>query len=225
MPAGYALGIHCRSETAGIQLIATRSFSCRRSGVSVGSEHDAAGNSCNLTSDLVGGDLPPPYAEWRAGWIANHHPDWTHRLYDEAAIRHVLADRAPQWLPTFDTFPRMIQRVDFFRYLIIYVDGGLYADVDMISYLPCDPLLKKASCALSIENHLGKHLQTKLGYQQPWQLANFVLAAVPGHPFFAPLLKEIARSAAMAAPNDDCVEDISGPRMLTRQLCIMKSEE
>jgi mannosyltransferase OCH1-like enzyme len=170
------------------------------------------------------GDLPPSLAEWRAGWISNH-PRWIHRLYDEAAMRRVLSDRAPQWLPTFDTLPRMIQRIDFFRYLIVYLDGGLYADVDMLSYLPCDPLLKNASCVLSIENHVGKHLQKKLSYKGPWQLANFVFAAVPGHPFLAALLEQIGRSAALPTPNDDSVEDISGPRMLTRMAYALKSED
>jgi mannosyltransferase OCH1-like enzyme len=169
-------------------------------------------------------ELPSPYAEWRAGWIANH-PDWTHRLYDDADMRRVVADRTPQWLSTFDTLPRMIQRADFFRYLAVYLDGGMYADIDMISYLPCDPLLKGASCVLSVENHLGKHLQTKFGYKQPWQLANFVFAAVPAHPFFAALLDGIARSAAMPVSNDDCVEEISGPRMLTRLLYAIKPED
>jgi inositol phosphorylceramide mannosyltransferase catalytic subunit len=168
-------------------------------------------------------ELPSPFAEWRAGWIANH-PDWSHRFYSDAAIRRVISDRAPQWLQTFETLPRMIQRVDFFRYLILYLDGGLYADIDMICYLPCDPLLKGASCVLSIENYLGKYFQTKFGYQQPWQLANFVLAARPNHPFLAALLEKIARLAATPIPNDDCVEDITGPRMLTRLACSMKRE-
>jgi inositol phosphorylceramide mannosyltransferase catalytic subunit len=169
-------------------------------------------------------DLPMPYAKWRAGWIANH-PGWIHRFYDDAAIRSFMIGRAPQWVRTFDKLPRMIQRVDFFRYLVVYLDGGLYADVDMLSYLPCDPLLKNASCVLSIEHHVGKHLQKKLGYKGPWQLANFVFAAAPGHPFLAALLEQIARSEALPTLNDDSVEDISGPRMLTRMAYALKPEE
>jgi inositol phosphorylceramide mannosyltransferase catalytic subunit len=169
-------------------------------------------------------DLPMPYAGWRASWIRNH-PAWDHRFYDDAAIRSFMIDRAPQWLPTFDKLPRMIQRVDFFRYLVVYLDGGLYADVDMPSYLPCDPLLEGAGCVLSIEHHVGRHLQGKLNYRGPWQLANFVFAAVPGHPFLAALLEQIARSAAQPAPDDDSVEDITGPRMLTRLVYGLSREE
>lgn len=169
-------------------------------------------------------DLPPRFAEWRAGWIANH-PTWCHRLYDDEAMRRIAADRAPQWLATFDNLPRMIQRLDFFRYLIVYLDGGLYADVDMISYLPCDALLRDASCVLSIEHRLYRQLQTELGYRRPWQIANFVFAAVPGHPFLAALLEAVARQAGMPALSDDAVEEITGPRLLTRLAYALPAEQ
>ena len=100
------------------------------------------------------------YAEWRAGWIANH-PGWNHRFYDDSAIRSFVTDRAPTWLSTFDALPSMIQRVDFFRYLAVYLDGGMYADVDMISYRSCEPLLAGAACVLGIENHDGPSLPTQ----------------------------------------------------------------
>ena len=48
---------------------------------------------------------------------------------------------------------------------------------------------------------------------------------MPGHPFLAALLEQIARSAALPTPNDDSVEDISGPRMLTRMAYALKPEE
>ncbi|MGE3415864.1 MAG: glycosyltransferase family 32 protein [Bradyrhizobium sp.] len=160
-------------------------------------------------------ELPPPYSEWRAGWIANH-AGWAHRLYDDEAIRRITADRAPQWLPTFEALPRAIQRVDFFRYLIVYLDGGMYADLDMISYQPCDPLLAGASCVLGIENHISRKRQQELNYERPWQLANFIFAAAPEHPFLASLLEAIARQATTKVNSDHEVQEITGPRLLTR---------
>lgn len=168
-------------------------------------------------------DLPTPFATWRAGWIARH-PNWEHRIYDDAAIYRTIAARAPQWLPTYDALPRMIQRLDFFRYLIVYLEGGMYADMDMISYLPCDPLLDGASCVLGIEIHLRKHLQTELGYRQPWQIANFIFAATPGHPLLGALLEEIGRNATKPVQDDEMVQEITGPRMLTRLACAIAPE-
>ena len=159
--------------------------------------------------------LPSPLAEWRAGWVSNH-PTWSHRLYDDAGMRRITADRAPQWLATFDALPRMIQRADFFRYLVIYLDGGMYADIDMVCYQPNDELLADASCVLGTENHISRHLQKELNYERPWQLANFVFAAVPEHPLFAAILEAIARDATTKIESDHQVQEITGPRLLTR---------
>jgi inositol phosphorylceramide mannosyltransferase catalytic subunit len=160
-------------------------------------------------------DLPWPFAAWRASW-RKQHPDWDHRLYDDWSIRRTIADRAPQWLSTYEVLPRPIQRVDFFRYLIVYLDGGMYADIDTVSYLPCDPLLHEENCVLGIELCLHKHLQQELGYDRPWQLANFIFAAVPHNPLFGALLEAIARRATSPVQNDEVVQDLTGPRMLTR---------
>jgi inositol phosphorylceramide mannosyltransferase catalytic subunit len=160
-------------------------------------------------------ELPRPFAIWRAGWIAQH-PHWEHRIYDDAEIRNTITDRSPQWLSTFEALPKAIQRADFFRYLVVFLDGGLYADIDMISYRPCDKLLEGSTCVLGIEIRLDKRSQEALGYSQPWQLANFIFAAAPGHPFLGALLEEIARMATTPIHNDDSVQETTGPRMLTR---------
>jgi inositol phosphorylceramide mannosyltransferase catalytic subunit len=160
-------------------------------------------------------NLPAPLAGWRRDWIAKH-PDWEHRFYDDDAVRRIIADRAPRWLPTYDILPRMIQRIDLFRYLIVYLDGGMYADIDTVAYLACDPLLEGAECVLGIELHLRKGLQAELGYLRSWQLANFIFAAAPQHPFLGALLEEIARSATKPVRDDQTVQQLTGPIMLTR---------
>jgi mannosyltransferase OCH1-like enzyme len=159
--------------------------------------------------------LPVQFAKWRASWIA-HHPSWDHRFYDDEAVRRIIFERAPQWRKTYDDLPRMIQRIDFFRYLIIYLDGGMYADIDTIPYMPCDNLLDDASCVFAVELHLSRKRQTELSYSNPWQIANFIFAASPGHPFLADVLERIRCSATMLAPDDDAVQDTTGPCMLTR---------
>jgi inositol phosphorylceramide mannosyltransferase catalytic subunit len=165
-------------------------------------------------------ELPGPFAVWRAGWIAQH-PNWEHRIYTDAQIRRTIVDRSPQWLSTFEALPRAIQRADFFRYLIVFLEGGLYADLDMISYRPCDILLDGSSCVLGIEIHLNKRSQAAFGYSQPRQLANFIFAAAPEHPLLGSLLEEIARTASMPLRNDDSVQETTGPRMLTRTVYSM----
>ncbi|MGH6982000.1 MAG: glycosyltransferase family 32 protein [Stellaceae bacterium] len=162
-------------------------------------------------------DLPPRFARWRQSWL-DLHPHWEQRFYDDAAIYRVVADRAPDLLPVFEALERPIARVDLFRYVIVHLDGGLYADMDMEPYRASDPLLDGSGCVLSIEARIGRRYQTLLGYSQPWQIANCIFAAAPGHPFLAALIERIAQTATAPVRRDADVEDMTGPRMLTRLL-------
>jgi inositol phosphorylceramide mannosyltransferase catalytic subunit len=160
-------------------------------------------------------ELPQPFKAWRAGWMA-HHPDWEHRLYDDDLIYRTIADRAPQWLSIYRALPRAIQRADFFRYVIVFLDGGLYADIDTVSYRASDELLGKSSCVLGTEMRVSRESQALFGYSQPLQFANFIFAAAPRHPFLEAVIEEIARVAARPIINDDSIQETTGPRMFTR---------
>src|SRR5262245_62764866 len=94
-------------------------------------------------------ELPPQFTAWHTRW-KELHPAWEHRFYDDETITRIVRERAPQWLQTYETLPRNIQRLDFFRYLIVYMDGGLYADIDMVPYQACDPLLTGAGCVFVV---------------------------------------------------------------------------
>lgn len=159
--------------------------------------------------------LPAEFAHWRGDWL-RLHPHWEHRFYDDADIMRVVADRAPHLRGVFFALPRSIQRVDLFRYLIVYLDGGLYADIDMIPYRAQDALLTGSSCVIGIEAHIGRRYQRLLGYRRPWQFANCIFAAAPRHPFLGLLIERIAQGVATPVESDDAVEDATGPRLLTR---------
>lgn len=160
-------------------------------------------------------NLPPPFARWRATW-RNLHPRWEHRFYTDADIRKIVVDRVPQFLRAFDALTVPVQRVDFFRYLIVHLDGGLYADLDMIAYQPSDDLLNGHACVLCVEHELTARRQASLGFRLPYQLANCIFAAAPGHPFLGELLEAIARHATAIVRDDGDVLQTTGPYILTR---------
>lgn len=160
-------------------------------------------------------DIPQQFVQWQTQW-RKLHPHWEYRFYDDSDIRRIILDRAPSWLKVHDRLPRQIQRVDMFRYLIVYLDGGLYADLDTEPYRPSDELLKGASCVFGIEHHLGLLLNSQFRYPHPWQIANFIFAAAPGHQFFGELLDRIGEYASRPVRQEDDVEETTGPRMLTR---------
>ncbi|WP_158266674.1 glycosyltransferase family 32 protein [Alsobacter soli] len=159
-------------------------------------------------------ELPPAAARLRRGWIENN-PDFVVSLYDDEASRDVVAEVAPDGLATYDAMPFPVMRADAFRYAVMVRDGGVYADIDMECLRPVERLLSGRSCVLAIEAWLTKARARELGYAAPFQVANCVFAAAPGHSFFREALaRALALSAAVRSRAE--VEDATGPRMLTR---------
>jgi mannosyltransferase OCH1-like enzyme len=163
-------------------------------------------------------ELPAAAARLVAGW-RRLNPDFEHRFYDDAGCREVVASTFPEHLGAYDALPRPVMRADVFRYAVVYRDGGLYADIDMECLKPIAPVLTSGDCILSVEARLGATRQAELGYATDTQIANCIFAAVPGHPF---LRRAVNRCFELFAAHDPAqpvsVEDITGPRMLTRLL-------
>lgn len=159
--------------------------------------------------------LRPDYVRYRQTWL-DAHPGWEYRFYDDADCRAFVANQWPEWLEIYDGYPRHIQRIDLFRYLVVYRSGGLYVDMDMECFKPVDDLLRDASCVLSIEFHCFPRNQAILGYREPFQVANCIFASVAGHPFLHHLLTLVRESASRPVSCDQNVEEITGPCIVTQ---------
>jgi inositol phosphorylceramide mannosyltransferase catalytic subunit len=160
--------------------------------------------------------LPSDAARLVQDW-RGRHPDWDIRFFDDADCREVVRSVAPERLDLYDRLPFGVMRADVFRYAVVLRDGGVYADIDMECLRPIDDLLEVDACLLAVEARLGRTRTRELGYAAPFQIANCIFAAEPGHPFVrAALDRAFARVAAVPVPSRDEVEDLTGPRMLTR---------
>jgi hypothetical protein len=160
--------------------------------------------------------LPEAAERLRYSWTRNN-PDLVYRLFDDDACAEVIAEIVPQFLDDYLNFPHPVMRADFFRYAVIYRDGGIYADIDMECVRPMQPLLSIAPAIFSIEAHLSSIRQAELGYAKPVQIANCIFAARSGHPFLQEAMErsiELVRKRPRIARCD--IEDLTGPRMLTR---------
>jgi mannosyltransferase OCH1-like enzyme len=159
--------------------------------------------------------LPAEFAAFRQSW-QRRHPDWDCRLYDDTDCRRLVAENYPALLPLYEAYPTNVQRADLFRYLAVHLHGGVYADVDMECLKPLGPLLDRQTCVLGIEAVFGDYLRRRLGYHEPYQVANCIFAAEPGHPFFSLLIDRLPIVDINAPVSHSMVEDTTGPRFLTR---------
>jgi mannosyltransferase OCH1-like enzyme len=66
-------------------------------------------------------------AEWK-----RLHPEATYMFWSDVDNRRFVAEHFPDFLDRYDSFPHNIQRADAIRYMILYVHGGVYSDLDII---------------------------------------------------------------------------------------------
>lgn len=84
----------------------------------------------------------------------------------------------PEYYDKFNELPRMIMKIDMFRYFLMYKIGGLYTDMDYMMLRPFDLLNKKIVIPCNREDEQGN----------PTCLGNCIFASEPNHPFWKNLI-------------------------------------
>ena len=156
-------------------------------------------------------DLPPDWASYAESW-KTYHPAWEYRFWTDADNRALIAGSYPELLAVYDAYPYAILRADLARYCMLHRFGGVYVDMDIECLQPIESLTKGRDCFAVLEPdaqaaHLGMSAL----------VSNAFLGASPGHPFFAAVLKAIARETRQAVSHRD-VLDLTGPLCITRVL-------
>jgi hypothetical protein len=157
-------------------------------------------------------DLPARFVELCESW-RRFHPDWEIRLYDDADCRAFVTREFPDLLALYDGLAKPIQRADFFRYLVVFRCGGLYADVDMECRRNHDALLAGCGLVLGVEETWSPIEVRRGRFPHRIRIANCIFAARPEHGFLQLAIDEIRRGAAVVSPEE--VIDFTGPGLLT----------
>ena len=85
--------------------------------------------------------LPEKLKPYRDAWMTLHpEPEWRFPLLLDADLRKLVEDHFPHHLPKYDSFTHTIERVDFARYIMMYL-GGVYADIDTYPVQSIEPFL------------------------------------------------------------------------------------
>lgn len=128
-------------------------------------------------------EIPDRYRAFAAGW-QNAHPDWEYRLWDRSACRDLLAGRYPDFIPVWEKYPLLIQRIDSIRYFILNTHGGIYLDMDMECLKPLDPLFEDCDLILSrtIEYNIA------------------AMAGIPGHPLWHHVMHRLVETSGQPRP-------------------------
>ncbi|XWV24973.1 glycosyl transferase [Tupanvirus deep ocean] len=104
-----------------------------------------------------------------------------HILWDEDNILKLLNDNfGKKYVDTYNSFTVFAQKADFARYAILYVNGGIYLDMDMVCRKNLEPFLNyQVFCTTD-----ALHIFVK-------RYLNGIIGAVPKHPIFLYVFKNI----------------------------------
>ena len=152
----------------------------------------------------LGGAIPPIWAGLAKSWPLRH-PGWEYRLWTDADSRAFVEHNYPEFLAVYESYPYPVQRSDALRYLLLHRFGGVYVDMDIECLRPIDGLLGGCGALLvrEPEAHAGER-------GIPPYLSNAFIAAEPGHPLLAAVLRTLAAESAVAVTHRDVLE-MTGP--------------
>lgn len=94
----------------------------------------------------------PSLFEYCVSTMLRMHMRWHYVFWGDKDISALFASRAPQIGRNFNNYGLTgLQTSDVARYLIVYVYGGFYVDLDMEAIKPLDPLLDSSQLILGQE--------------------------------------------------------------------------
>lgn len=138
------------------------------------------------------------YKEGQAQW-AFKNPGFVHELFNDdtsyTVIRH-LYSYVPEVLEAYESLPELILKMDFFRYLILFARGGVYADVDTYPLQPVPNWIPEnvSPTELGLIISVGTDSSSpnwKQENHRRLEFGQFVIQSKPGHPILREIIAQI----------------------------------
>lgn len=155
-------------------------------------------------------DIPANFQYWSQTWKAMN-PDYEYILWDDADNRAFIAEHFAWFLPTFDAYPKNINRADAVRYFFLYYYGGIYADMDFECLKPMDSLIAANPSASVILGKMSSN--TKRVFHTTNSIPNALMISAPRDPFWIFVIQQLIQSSS-----DIVVESATGPAMLYKAI-------
>jgi len=135
--------------------------------------------------------ISPEFAE-NIAYIRKLNPDWSYQLYDDSEMSVYILENYGQKI--LDYYNRInpkygAARADFFRYLLMYKEGGAYFDIKSATKYPLSRIiLPDDEYIISYWDFPMKKDETgnTMGEYQQWHII-----CRPGHPFLYTVIKEV----------------------------------
>lgn len=141
------------------------------------------------------------YKEGQAQW-AYKNPGFVHELFNDdtsfATVKH-LYQHIPQVIEAYKLMPEVILKMDFFKYLILFAKGGVYADVDthplqpVPNWIPENVSPKELGLIIAVSSD-SSLADWRLDTVRRLEFGNFVIQSKPGHPVLREIIAAITEN-------------------------------
>ncbi len=171
--------------------------------------------------------LAPPIIHqiWMQGWekrpqkfnanierLRDMNPEFQIMTWDEEEIAKECESLSPAFLEKYRSFPHMISRVDYGRYILLYKYGGISLDLDM---KPLHPLRETPG----LDAHDFIVSGSAFPYDKLGMVNNAVLIVTPKHPLLLEFIQKITDKHVNESDylnNFLYVQNTTGPVILTQ---------
>jgi hypothetical protein len=142
-------------------------------------------------------EIPEHLFDYRKAWV-KMHPGYQFVLWDQQRIESVINKLPEQIQKLYYSYELMIQRIDFAKYVILYLFGGIYIDMDVKCLASLEKIFiankdKKVILSLCPYNFFHVMLLQLVGLRPNEKLINNgVIACVAWHPFLLAVINQAA---------------------------------
>lgn len=125
-------------------------------------------------------------SKYRDTWL-NKNPDWHYHCWNLIDCLNLVKIHFPEHLEMYNAYEYPIQKCDCIRYCILYMYGGLYADMDYCCNKPWNEVLKNYPSDLYITETPNK-------MHNEVHISNSLMYSKPEHPFWKHMLIEMEQN-------------------------------
>lgn len=110
--------------------------------------------------------LPKKYEYFQSTWKTQ--AEFEYKFWDEGSIKLLISSREEdEWKKTYESFNTMIQKIDFAKYIILYVYGGIYIDMDAIAVNDTS-LIEYFKKKFTVDKHNEEREFIVFRHNSPW---------------------------------------------------------
>ena len=130
-------------------------------------------------------DIPEKWKGYQDSW-KKHNPEYEYKLWTDEDVDNFMRSDFNEYYHFFANLSPIIKKVDFFRYCLMYKEGGIYADLDMECLKPIDEIIAGNQIVVGKTTKAN----TALSYGYP-DIEIAFLASAPGLQIWPELLQYI----------------------------------